>query len=68
MLRSYGASLMRRTPVNEHEKYSPDEWFLCHAGDGSWRAVVASPLLGLDMRWPESGAQGSTQIKEGMPP
>ena len=55
---------MQTTPVTEHGKYSPDEWFLCHLVDGSWRAVVASLLLELDMRWPESVAQDSTPVEK----
>ena len=55
---------MQTTPVIEHGKYSPDEWFLCHLVDGSWRAVVASLLLELDMRWPESVAQDSTPVEK----
>ena len=55
---------MQKTPVTEHGKYSPDEWFLCHLVDGSWRAVVASLLSELDMRWPESVAQDSTPVEK----
>ena len=49
-----GSSLMRTMPVDEHGKYSPDVWFLCHPVDGSRRVPVASLQLALDMKWPEN--------------
>ena len=57
---TYSATEMQTTSVNEHGKYSPDEWSLCHLGHGSRGAVVASRLSGLDMRWPENVVQDST--------